>query len=280
MSILWVDFRTGSIELLPEFIKQGVDARKATLDSADFAFTGRGPDGDAEFGVERKTLTDFVDSARSGRLYGVGIETQAGGTREAQLARMLDTYDFPWLLIEGEYLTDTRGRLVQPRGRRGNVVVPGSFSEDSLNKTLLTLGLRAGIRVKETNNSRQTVRWVTSLFRSHTDKRWDEHTTLRTPQRRESIKPVSQFRDIVMRFEDVGFAASKAVERHVNSLLGVGALIAGLPKRVSLQAQLSCLLNLTLHDWEDLDVPARGGVTKKFGTARALRVVDTLRRQL
>lgn len=269
-SVLWIDYRTGSIELLPEFTKQGLDARKATLDSADFAFQGHGPDGSAEFGVERKTLTDFVDSARTGRLYGVGIETQAGGTREAQLARMLTTYDFPWLLIEGDYSTDAKGRLVQLIRHRNVKPVPGNFSEDSLNKTLLSLDLRAGIRVKETNNSRQTVRWVTSLFRSHTDKRWDQHTTLRTPQRRESPKPVSQFRDIVMRFEDVGFAASKAVETHVN---------AQLPNGRSLQAQISALLSMTLHDWESLDVPAgRAGETKKFGTPRALRVVDTLRR--
>jgi hypothetical protein len=36
---------------------------------------------------------------------------------------------------------------------------------------------------------------------------------------------------------------------------------------------------MTIHDWEDLDVPATGGATRKFGTARALRVVESLRRQ-
>lgn len=262
--VLWVDFRNGSIELLPELQKAGLDARKATLDSGDFAFTGLGPDGDAEFGIERKTLTDFVDSARSGRLYGVSTEDH-----ESQLDRMLKAFDFPWLLLEGHYMTDQRGRLVEVRARRTRAL-QGGFSEDGLNKTVLSLDLRGGLRVKETNTTKQSVRWLASLFRAHTDKAWSEHTTFRTPQRRESIKPVSQFRDMVMRMEDVGFAASKAVERAVH---------ARLPNGHSLSAMLATMLSMTLHDWEDLDVPTAGGETRKFGTSRAMRVVEALRRQ-
>lgn len=265
-SVLWCDSRVGSVELIPELIKHGVDARKAVLDSADFVFTGHGPEGDAEFGVERKTLPDFVDSSRTGRLYGVSVEQQ-----ESQLDRMMRTYDFAWLLIEGDYSTDGRGRFVQARGRRGNVPVPGGFSEDVLNKTLLSLDLRGGVRVKETRSTKQTVRWLCSLFRSHTDKQWVDHTTLRTLQRRESTKPVSTFRDMVMRMEgsDIGFAASRAIELHVLARLTHGA---------TLEAMLMAFAMMTLHDWESLDVPERGGTTRKFGTARALRVVTALRR--
>lgn len=264
--ILWADSRVGSVELIPELVKAGIDARKATLDSADFAFTGHGPEGDAEFGVERKTLPDFVDSARSGRLYGVSVEQQ-----ESQLDRMLRTYDFAWLLVEGDYMTDGRGRLVQQRGRRGYLPVAGGFTEDSLNKALLSLDLRGGIRVKETSTTKQTVRWLASLFRSHTDKKWEDHTTLRTLQRRESIKPVSTFRDMVMRLEgsDIGFAASRAIEKHV---------LAQLPNGATLQAMLLALAAMTLHEWENLQVQERGGTSRKFGTARALRVVESLRR--
>lgn len=264
MSILWVDSRNGSIELLPELVKHGLDARSAKLDSGDFAFSGWGPDGDAEFGIERKTLTDFVDSARTGRLYGVSTEQH-----ESQLDRMLKAFDFAWLVLEGQYTTNPLGRLVQVQARRSRVI-QGGFSEDGLNKTILSLDLRGGLRVKETNSAKQTVRWLASLFRAHTDKTWDQHTTFRTVQRRESIKPVSQFRDMVMRMEDVGFAASKAVETHV---------LACLPNGHSLQAMLLTMLSMTLHDWEELNVPSAGGVTRKFGTSRAIRVTESLRRQ-
>lgn len=265
--ILWVDYRNGSIELLPELLKLGINAREVKapgLDSADFAFTGNGPDGDAEFGIERKTLTDFADSARSGRLYGVDTEGH-----DSQLSRMLKAYDFAWVLVEGQYGTDQRGRLVHVTHHRSRAI-QGGFSEDSLNKALLSLDLRGGVRVKETNTSRQSARWLASLFRSHTDKAWTEHTTFRTLQRRESIVPVSLFRDMVMRMEDVGFAASRAVETHV---------LSQLPNGASLQAMLMVCVNMTLHDWENLDVPTGKGTTRKFGTARALRVVESLRRQ-
>jgi ERCC4-type nuclease len=261
----------GSVELVPELHKQGIDARPATLDSADFAFAGNGPDGDAEFGIERKTLPDFIDSARSGRLYGISVEQ-----RESQLDRMLGTYDFAWLLVEGDYSTDGRGRFVQARGRRGNVPVAGGWTEDMLNKTLLSLDLRGGIRVKETRSTKQTVRWLASLFRSHTDKAWSEHTTLRTLQRRESIVPVSSFRDMVMRMDDVavGFAVSKAVEEHVRSKFKS----IQEPRDITLQTMLQVLLEMSLHDWENLEVPERGGTTRKFGTSRALRVMEAFRR--
>lgn len=269
-SILWVDSRVGSVELIPELHKQGIDARSATLDSADFAFTGNGPEGDAEFGIERKALPDFIDSARSGRLYGISVEQ-----RESQLDRMLRTYDFAWLLVEGDYSTDGRGRFVQARGRRGNVPVAGGWTEDMLNKTLLSLDLRGGIRVKETRSTKQTVRWLASLFRSHTDKAWSEHTTLRTLQRRESIVPVSSFRDMVMRLDDVGvgFAASRAVEIHVL------AKLKHMHVETTLENMLRCLAGMTLFEWENLEIQERGGSSRKFGTSRALRVMEAFRRQ-
>jgi ERCC4-type nuclease len=252
---MWVDSRVGSKEMLPALRRAGIDAKPAILDSADFAFTGNGPDGDCEVGVERKALNDLVGSLRSGRLQ--GMSTEAG--QESQLSRLHDTYDFVFLLVEGAYSTDRAGHLVsQGIGRRS---VPGGFSEDTLEKALLSLTLRGGMILKQTSNQAQSVRWLVSLYRSFTDKQWDQHTTMKTMIRPEKmgIKPVSSFRLAVMDLcPGIGLAASKAVEKWC-------------------KGSLAAMLAMPLSAWEDLEVETPSG-PRRLGTAKAIRVIDALRR--
>lgn len=261
--IMWVDPRVGSKELLGSLKRAGIDARLAhpMLDSGDFCFEGYGPEGVCQIGVERKALSDLVGSLRSGRLQ--GMSTEAG--QESQLARLHDTYDFVWLLVEGFYSTDRQGRFVS--GTVGRRTVPGGFSEDSLEKALLSLDLRGGLRIKQTTNISQSTRWLASLFRSFTDKRWEEHTTMHTmirPERAVGPKPISGFRLACMDLcPGIGLAASLAVEKHCS--FG------------SDNPSLTAMLAMPLSSWEDLEVATPAG-PRRLGTAKAIRVIEALRR--
>jgi hypothetical protein len=173
-----------------------------------------------------------------------------------------------WLLVEGLYTTDSKGKFVKLE-RHGNLrQIPGGFSEDSLEKSLLSLDLRGGLRIKQTANQSQSVRWLATLFRSFTDKEWDQHTTLKTmirPERMTGPHPVSAFRLAVMDVcPGIGLAASKAVEKWCS---------AG-----TLRERLVQMTEMTLADWEMLEVLTPAG-PRKLGTAKALKVLEALRKR-
>lgn len=258
MSTIWIDSRTGSKELLPLLRKQGLTAELATLDAGDFAFDGAGPDGPGTLsvGIERKTLSDLVGSLRSGRLQGRRVD----GVNASQIHRLHETYEVVFLLVEGRYYTDRRGRLLAEQGRRA---LTGGFSEDSLNKALLSLQLRGGMQLQHTRDAKESARWLATLFRWFTDKGWDAHSTLHTPMTRESITPVSQFRDIVMRFAGLGIAASLAVERFCTEPDG--------------HPSLETMLRMPLSAWENLEVATPAG-PRKLGTAKAGRILEAVRK--
>jgi ERCC4-type nuclease len=269
--VMWVDSRVGSKELLNDLQARGVPAKLAALDAGDFVFTGHGPDGDAEVAVERKALSDLTGSLRSGRLQGLSTEESA-----SQLDRLHASFEFVWLLVEGLYTTDSKGKFVKLE-RHGNLrQIPGGFSEDSLEKSLLSLDLRGGLRIKQTANQSQSVRWLATLFRSFTDKEWDQHTTLKTmirPERMTGPHPVSPFRLAVMDLcPGIGLSASLAVERFVKPIRTDD------PRDVTLTVMVERLLQMTLANWETLEVLTPAG-PRKLGTAKALKVLEALRKR-
>jgi ERCC4-type nuclease len=256
LETVWVDSRTGSKELLPALRKQGLHAELTILDAGDFAFEGKGPEGDCMVGIERKTLGDLVSSLRSGRLQGRSADERS------QLDRLRKTYDVIWLLVEGHYTSDRHGTLVTERGRRR---IPGGYSEDSLTKAILSLELRGGLHVHRTANEAQSARWLATVFHWWTDKAWDAHTTLHTPMKHESMVPLSVFRDIVMRLPDIGVGASLAVERLCT------------PPGVDSHASLTKMLSMSQGDWENLEVTTPAG-PRKLGNAKAVRICEAVRK--
>lgn len=216
MPILWVAREVGSNEFVDPLRAVGIDARLATLDSADFCFEGNGPDGKWQIGVERKALSDLVTSLRDGRLCGLPTEEGKGG----QLHRLLNTYDAVWLLVEGVWATDAAGRL-HIKGRHRTTKLPGSFTEDSLTKQLLSIEVKSGIHVHHTSGKTQTVSWLGSLLRWWTDKTWDQHHTLNVVhQRHRSMTPISTFREMTLPLPGLGLAGSKAMEKCFGGSLG------------------------------------------------------------
>lgn len=250
--IVWVDPRVGSKELLPLIRKQGVQAELATLDSADFAFTINGPEGEAMVGVERKTLPDLIASVQSGRLQGMVTESSAG-----QLPRLRECYEYPFLLVEGEWLTDQHGVLVERRKHGSPRPLPGRMSADTLNKRLFSIVLQGGLWLWQTTTREQSARWIASLARWGNDQLWDGHTTLQTTHKVRSFVPLSRFRERAMALPGVGLAASKALESY----------FAGSELR---------LLNTNAKELSDIAVGSAAG-PKRFGAAKAERVIEALR---
>lgn len=73
-----------------------------TKSSADVCFSGNGPKGKVQIGIEFKHIGDFLSSIQSGRL------------QATQLQAMTEEYDVCWLLLCGEYRCGEDGFLEVP----------------------------------------------------------------------------------------------------------------------------------------------------------------------
>lgn len=252
-TILWVAHETGSSELQPALARMGLPATITTLDSADFAFQGMGPDGPVQVGIERKTTPDLIDSLKSGRLTGVPNEANKGG----QLARLTNTYDYVFLVIEGGWETSRDGRLVQRR--KVQRPLAGGMSEDALVKRCISICLQAGVFIWQTTSQQQTERFIASFYRWFTDKAWDEHSTLKAVYRPATgMLPISRFRAMMMCLPDLGLEGTKAAEKAFD-----GNIIRA--------------LTADLTTWATLPVEMKGGV-KRLGESRAARIVEACRK--
>lgn len=72
------------------------------LDSGDVVIPGNGPDGPITVAIELKSLSDLLDSARTGRLQGCDT---------GQLTRMVAAYDICYLAYYGHRRSSTKGVL-------------------------------------------------------------------------------------------------------------------------------------------------------------------------
>ncbi len=199
--MLLVDDRAGSDKLGLDLRKAGLPIEFGRLDGGDVFFIGNGPQGDVTVGVEHKTLRDLLSSLRSQRLQGHQlIEMQA--------------YDYRFLLIEGDYKHDNEGFLTTRSGFRDWSRVAGSFRAAELDKTLLGLSLRGGIIIKEVATRRESVRWLTSLYRNFTDVGWEQHSSHTGIHRPAGLTKLSPFRNFICGIPNVGLKTSKAIEAY------------------------------------------------------------------
>lgn len=97
--MILVDSRVGSRELLSGIRALGGSADTVPELSADFMWDGSGPNGNALIGVERKTITDLLDSIRSKRLGG------------GQVGRAIECFDYYYLIVEGVWRRAEGGML-------------------------------------------------------------------------------------------------------------------------------------------------------------------------
>ena len=166
MKIL-VDSRVGSIELLPLFPHN--IAESAVLPFGDFAHDGCGPNGKLlRIGYERKVIPDLIQSFLSGRLAG------------NQLYGMIDTYDVPWLIVEGEYRNDENGILqVRDHGRWTSHSM--AVNSERLWSFLLTITYRVGLRLWCSPNREQTVNWIVQQYKWWNVKEYSAHRSVFVP---------------------------------------------------------------------------------------------------
>lgn len=169
-----LDPRIGSGELESYLRAYDEEIRVNKLDCGDAYWWGSGPDGPVKVGVERKVLGDLVSSMRDNRLSGF------------QLPKLLKTYPFRYLLIEGVYRVGEGGiieiyggKKKRGMGRATSVWTPlraGSqpilFRE--VDHYITTLEHRAGFNVAYTGNKEQTAAWIVSRYKWWA-KDWDKH---------------------------------------------------------------------------------------------------------
>lgn len=212
--MILVDSRAGSCELVAPLAAAGLPVEETTLEFGDVAFMGRGIGGAEVFiGIEHKKLGDLVQSLASDRLAG------------HQLPGMVETYDRPHLIIEGDWHVNSGGRVVQTKWRgRAPVFAPmkGAPPALELEKRIITLATRGGLTVRWTKDQKTSVRYIHALYRFWTDHDLDEHKShlaIHAPDFDSSVTaPVSLLRVMAAQLPGVGYQKSAAVEAHFGSV--------------------------------------------------------------
>lgn len=250
-----VDSRAGSKDLIKPLLAAGMPVSSETLLYGDLAFEGRGPDSTTlSVGIEFKMLGDMIASIRSGRFTG----PREAGTL-GQLHGMVASYDHAWLMVEGYWRTDDRGRIVAYQGpKKGWTPVPGGMGGAELDKHLLTFEVCAGIHVWRTTSRADTIRAIASLYRWHSDSAIDRHTSHLAPHRPQTLTPLSPFRAAVMAWPGVGLQASLAAELQ----FGASVTTAAMAMR---------------QEWAELQMPDPSGKPRRFGEAKAEKLMRFLR---
>jgi len=163
-----LDDRTGSIELLSHLQARRLPVNVCRLEFGDLAFEGSGPGGPVLVGVERKRLSDMLSSKREGRLAG------------HQLPGLLRDYGVVYVVVEGIYRANPdTGALEVPR--HGSWVSASlgrkSFAASELEGFYLGMENRANVKIRRTNNERDTAMFVHTLW-TWWGTPWESHRSL------------------------------------------------------------------------------------------------------
>jgi len=242
--MILLDRRAGSIELEAPLKAAGLPIDVTTLEHGDLLFQGRGEGGKPVYiGVEYKKLGELVSSLRTGRLQG----HQLYGMQRP-------TFDYSYLLIEGELLYDKYGKLLKRRGRSSFMLMPGAMSVSELFKRIHVLHLVGGLNPAWVKARRDTVQWIHALYRVWTDSDLDKHKSHLTLYQPPTLIPLSPFRNTVRIWPGIGIKTSLAVERHFEGSL-----------RRAVQASAT--------EWAEIRTTSDKGKVTRLGEAEAQRLV-------
>ena len=163
-----VDDRAGSRELKNYFHPFGVIVQLSRLEFGDLAFAGNGPEGMLSIGVERKTISDLIQSMETGRLQG------------HQLRGLLKTYDVTYLVVEGIWRPGPGGELEICHGNGG--WRSGLFGKrltlyEGVDNFCTSVEL-CGVKIRRTANPTETAKCVVDLYRWW-EKDWEAHKSPR-----------------------------------------------------------------------------------------------------
>jgi len=248
--MLLVAKEPSSAELEIPLQRLGIPAEKTHLDFGDFALIGRGIGGkQVMVGVEMKKVKDLIGSLRTQRLQG----HQAPG--------MLATYDYRYLLVEGETRIDKHG-LICMRGKFGRwTPVRSSMTIMELEERILTLVHNGGFHfVRTTNTRRDSLFWLASLYYWWTDRDMDEHKShigIHTPS---GVVPLTRFRKAVYALPGIGLKTSLAAQKQFRSL-----------RRAIGESEVK--------DWAELVTTGSEGRSRRLGEKEAARIIEEIDRE-
>lgn len=187
------------------------------LHAGDFMFTGLGPTGPCSIGLERKRIPDFFHSLHSGRLVG------------EQLPKLIDLYDFCYLVLEGQAKVDWDTGELQERWNGQWRPVAGNkrggkerrqFTGEEMLGAMQTIGVFTPVRVVRTFGVRDTLDVVATLWHWFQTP-WERHRSHRaiyTPQTTVSIGRASTVRRVAAQLAGVGWDKSGTVEQRFASV--------------------------------------------------------------
>jgi ERCC4-type nuclease len=201
----------------------------ARLEFADASFIGNGENEEPVLvGIERKALSDLLNSITSGRFAG------------HQLPGLLNSYGVVYLLIEGMYRPGKDGLLYH---REGKDWVPISYGRKwmyaDLEAWLTTVEEKANVRLRRAPGPSETAAIIQALHRWWTNKEFSEHRshlTMHKPRDTALLRKASLVRVIAAELPGIGWTRSENVakrfhtvaemvsadEREWNSIEGIG----------------------------------------------------------
>lgn len=217
--MIYIDNRIGSKELQPKIPKH-IPTTLTHLDFGDAYFFGNGPNESmVSIGIERKTITDLLQSIITGRLSG------------HQLLGLLHTYDYVYLLVEGLWQTDLKtGLLVTYKGKKWIPVHLGTrqFTGKEIRNYLNTLTTICGIQCVTASKLSQSGRWISDTY-GWWNKKFEKHKSHLAfhipPLPKKQTKQYVTFESppflqrVIKEFSGVGWNKSLALSEKFGSLL-------------------------------------------------------------
>jgi len=204
--VIFIDDRVGSKEIAPYITTEHELTR---LESADFAFTGVGSEGIATIGVERKTVSDLLNSMVTGRLVAV------------QLPKMLSSYTRVYLLIEGFWQAEENTGLLQVL-RRGWVDIERGgrrFMAKDLHKFINTLDTLANVSIRSSRGRRDTGTILDALY-EWWQKPYEDHVGHLAMKREQDVvlARASVLRRVAAQLPGIGWKRSRDVAESFTSV--------------------------------------------------------------
>lgn len=209
---LYIDDRAGSDNLIKLFPQGLVEVCR--LEFGDVMFIGKGEDGTpTPVGIEFKTVEDVLKCICDGRFSG------------KQLPGLITEYPGNyWLLIEGDTRIGIEEQLqIQWRQRYWSDVKVGSrgFKYAEYEGWITTHINKAGLKVKQVKDRRETKHWIMTQYKWWVEKGWDKHKSHLAQDK--SGRPMqltrpSYLREFAAILPGIGWGKAAAVEAHFDTI--------------------------------------------------------------
>jgi len=163
--MILLDKSRGSVELLHYFKPFGISVELSNLVpyGGDAWFMGKGSEGDITVAIERKRITDLIDSMRTKRLKGY------------HMPLMADNYDLVYIIVEGMWRPGDDGACEEWRRVHGTWQwVPLGVQYRAVDNFMTSIGHHCN-GVKRSSTPQETVHQIVDLYRMY-----EEAPTLRS----------------------------------------------------------------------------------------------------